>query len=439
MGSSLHRLKFASSLCLSAAAVVAGGGTCSRAIAGITGLQVEYAGYLGGKHVWDVFAVNTGPATEEFANVGNHVVTSGTMSQVQHSDGSAAQGGSWRPSLTPSGSIALDSFVTIGRSGGSTDSTILDPGFGSGLGPVIPASAGWFAFPPFPQFSSGRLLVMRVAGSEFFPGAPGGYSASLQAVSRVSGGSFLPSDPLSYTIPGPCTAPGTASVSTNLWQGQATVLLREFTGLAPSPSGALFGVRASGVPAGGASVRVLIDNILVGTLSMSVAGCQTDCRSAACLPVRFLSIPAATYNAAVADGTLSLRAEVSGIIMCPDVPGQSFPFNLIEVSIWPGNSDCDGNSIADSCQLAGKDCNGNGRLDSCDIASGAADANGDGIPDSCQAPSPDLNGDGFVDGDDLGTLLAAWGPGNGPADLNRDGFVDGNDLGTLLAAWGPVP
>jgi hypothetical protein len=52
----------------------------------------------------------------------------------------------------------------------------------------------------------------------------------------------------------------------------------------------------------------------------------------------------------------------------------------------------------------------------------------------------DLNDDGVVDGNDLGLLLAAWGPCQGsgpcPADLNGDGNVDGNDLGLLLAAWG---
>lgn len=50
---------------------------------------------------------------------------------------------------------------------------------------------------------------------------------------------------------------------------------------------------------------------------------------------------------------------------------------------------------------------------------------------------PDFDGDGSVDGNDLGFLLAAWGPGGGVADLNGDGFVDGSDLGFVLAAWGP--
>ena len=62
----------------------------------------------------------------------------------------------------------------------------------------------------------------------------------------------------------------------------------------------------------------------------------------------------------------------------------------------------------------------------------------DAAPASCPA---DFNGDGTVNGDDLGVLLAAWGPaGPGEAeDLNQDGAVDGNDLGILLAAWGPCP
>jgi hypothetical protein len=52
----------------------------------------------------------------------------------------------------------------------------------------------------------------------------------------------------------------------------------------------------------------------------------------------------------------------------------------------------------------------------------------------------DLNDDDRVSGDDLGALLAAWGPCIDtpcPADLNRDLVVDADDLGALLANWGP--
>ncbi|MFM8699722.1 MAG: hypothetical protein ACKOF7_13940, partial [Phycisphaerales bacterium] len=48
----------------------------------------------------------------------------------------------------------------------------------------------------------------------------------------------------------------------------------------------------------------------------------------------------------------------------------------------------------------------------------------------------DFNGDNAVDGNDLGILLAAWGPNGGPTDLNADGATDGNDLGLMLARWG---
>jgi alpha-tubulin suppressor-like RCC1 family protein len=51
----------------------------------------------------------------------------------------------------------------------------------------------------------------------------------------------------------------------------------------------------------------------------------------------------------------------------------------------------------------------------------------------------DLNGDASVDGQDLGLLLAAWGPAPSSADLNADGAVDGQDLGVLLAKWGQCP
>jgi hypothetical protein len=53
---------------------------------------------------------------------------------------------------------------------------------------------------------------------------------------------------------------------------------------------------------------------------------------------------------------------------------------------------------------------------------------------------PDLNDDGFVNADDLGILLAQWGPCSGcSADFDQNGFVNGEDLGQLLNAWGACP
>lgn len=48
----------------------------------------------------------------------------------------------------------------------------------------------------------------------------------------------------------------------------------------------------------------------------------------------------------------------------------------------------------------------------------------------------DFDCDGDIDGDDLGVLLASWGPCAGcEADLDGDGAVSGADLGILLGAW----
>jgi formylglycine-generating enzyme required for sulfatase activity len=60
-----------------------------------------------------------------------------------------------------------------------------------------------------------------------------------------------------------------------------------------------------------------------------------------------------------------------------------------------------------------------------------------GQPCLGQCPG-DIVPTGNVNGNDLGELLAAWGPcGACPADIDGNGAVDGNDLGILLGAWGP--
>jgi hypothetical protein len=48
----------------------------------------------------------------------------------------------------------------------------------------------------------------------------------------------------------------------------------------------------------------------------------------------------------------------------------------------------------------------------------------------------DLNIDGCINADDLGMLLAGWGPApKHPADFNHDGTIDGVDLGMMLGCW----
>jgi predicted outer membrane repeat protein len=51
----------------------------------------------------------------------------------------------------------------------------------------------------------------------------------------------------------------------------------------------------------------------------------------------------------------------------------------------------------------------------------------------------DFNADGTVNVQDLLTLIAAWGPGNGAEDLNEDGTVNVADLLLLIGVWGECP
>ena len=52
----------------------------------------------------------------------------------------------------------------------------------------------------------------------------------------------------------------------------------------------------------------------------------------------------------------------------------------------------------------------------------------------------DIDGNGEVGPEDLGSLLASWGPADEdtPGDLNGDLVVDGFDLGRMLDRWGDV-
>ncbi len=75
----------------------------------------------------------------------------GTPDGFIHNDVQAAAGGTWNPTasldipgFSDSGN---DSYVTIGYGVGTeaaTNSSTLDPGFGSGIGGTIPVNAGWF-------------------------------------------------------------------------------------------------------------------------------------------------------------------------------------------------------------------------------------------------------------------------------------------------------
>ena len=67
--------------------------------------------------------------------------------------------------------------------------------------------------------------------------------------------------------------------------------------------------------------------------------------------------------------------------------------------------DCNGNGVADSCDLAqgsSQDCNANDTPDECDIAQGTSpDCNANGIPDECIELKEDCNGNGVPDSCDI--------------------------------------
>ena len=51
----------------------------------------------------------------------------------------------------------------------------------------------------------------------------------------------------------------------------------------------------------------------------------------------------------------------------------------------------------------------------------------------------DLTENGVVDADDIGLLLAYWGPKPHAGDFNDDGMANAADLGILLSQWGECP
>ena len=102
--------------------------------AAVTGLQVEYGGLVGGRHVWSVYAVSN-DVNHVMLNVIGHTTTAGSMAGVEHND---FGGGTWSPTLTilPD-QLANDSYVTVTGQAGAAAGTNLDPSFGAGTGALL--------------------------------------------------------------------------------------------------------------------------------------------------------------------------------------------------------------------------------------------------------------------------------------------------------------
>lgn len=123
----------------------------------------------------------------------------------------------------------------------------------------------------------------------------------------------------------------------------------------------------------------------------------------------------------------------------------------------PALCDCNGNLVADACDLScgapggacdvagcgtAQDCNGNGLLDECDLSSGSsADCQPDLVPDDCQLAGNDCNADQIPDDCQLvGNDIIPTGGDGIPDDCQCDDTADcaANEV-CDLATWACVP
>ena len=228
-----------------------------------------------------------------------------------------------------------------------------------------------------------------------------------------------------------------------------------FSNLAPGDTGAELEIVARGNL--GSATKFLTVRADGTTVASGVFGSGSGASNCSSEPSRqTITIPASTFAAMVADGSITVRVEPSlnaTSAGCADATlGVTLRYQRTPVDCDGSGlddeceltyGDCDRNGALDVCELAAgtaPDCDGDGRVDTCQIATGSEDKNANGIPDACELARGDLNLDGVVDGSDLGGLLALWSELNPPyGDLDRNGVIDGGDLGIMLANWTSVP
>jgi len=200
-------------------------------------------------------------------------------------------------------------------------------------------------------------------------------------------------------------------------------------------------------------VTVRVDgNVVASVFVLTGQGCDAGEQSAV------VELPAASFNAAASDGSVTVSLTPSGAVS-PSSCEQTWASLRIQYPVDPARPDCDSNGRWDACdisQLGVQDCNHNwipdscetdlldcdqdGSLDVCQIAGDPSlDSNADGILDACQYARGDFTLDGQIDGADLSLLLSLWGISSPKiGDLSGDGIVGGADLSMLLGHWGPV-
>jgi hypothetical protein len=139
------------------------------------GVTVSTAG--GDRYVIDVFA-EFAQSSVNVVNVFDASISNGNGTAFFHSDLNTIQSlaGTWSPasSLAIAGANpAVDSFVTIGGTPGSSNTTTLDPNFSPATASVPPADSGWYNSSPLNGNGVADPTTRRVLIGRFVTATPG--------------------------------------------------------------------------------------------------------------------------------------------------------------------------------------------------------------------------------------------------------------------------
>jgi hypothetical protein len=132
-----------------------------------------------------------------------------------------------------------------------------------------------------------------------------------------------------------------------------------------------------------------------------------------------LGIPLGEWNAAAADGSVSLHLQSTSLVNPTVCPTGSIRVQF-DYPHWL--EDCQLNGIPDRCEsFSAADCDGNRLVDDCEIADGARDIDGDGTLDACQQ---DCDHNNIPDAYEFATGIAQDCNGNGVIDMCEGGDCD---------------
>src|SRR5262249_32869699 len=143
-------------------------------------------------------------------------------------------------------------------------------------------------------------------------------------------------------------------------------------------------------------INVDINGSGVGTVFVTSFDCSIDQQG--------LTVPAATYNAAVNGGNATINMVPSAAVDSVCGPDS---FISVKVEYTQPAGDCNNNSILDACEIFNNtvtDCNANGVPDPCDVTNGVlSDLDSNNIPDECDCNLFACPGDVDYDANVTGT------------------------------------